>query len=198
MIKIAFIGRQRSGKTTGANALKLHFLATGGLDWESTRVITSSFGKAMKEEFELFTGEEFDKREHRKMIQLFGQLHRHYDDYIWIRQVEQDMHHAQLIGASHFIIDDVRQQNEVDFCKENGFILVYVDVPLVDLHTRCLDLEEDFTPSHSTEMVEQFYEDADLRIVNSNDTLIEQFEETLIEMVEAIIEHKQEVENNGD
>jgi len=196
MIKIAFIGRQRSGKTTGANALKLHFLHNTTMDWEDTRVMVTSFGKKMKEEFEKFTGEKFDKKEHRKMIQLFGQLHRHYRDNVWISYVSAELLNAEMKGYSHFIIDDVRQANEVEWCKKNGFILVYVDVPLVDLHTRCLDLEEDFTPSHSTEMVEQFYEDADLRITNSGE--VEDFENMLIEMVGVIIEHKQEVENNGD
>lgn len=195
MIKIAFLGRQRGGKTTGAEALKLHFLANGGFDWEKTHVYMTSFGKAMKKEFEEFTGEKFDKKEHRKMIQLFGQLHRHYDNDIWVKQVKGDLRQAEIQGYSHFIIDDVRQANEVKFCKDNGFILIYVDVPMSHLNWRCDELGEDFTPNHPTEMVEQFYMDADLVLTNLNGEE-EHFVATLIDQVEAIIE-QQGVEKDG-
>lgn len=192
MIKIAFIGRQRSGKTTGAEALKLHFLKDG---WEGTHVTVTSFGKVMKQMFESFVGEKFDKKQHRKMIQMFGQLHRHYDKDIWVRHVSKEMEVCERLQYSHFIIDDVRQANEVQFCKDNGFILVYVDVPLVELENRCMGLGEEFTPSHSTEMVEQFYMDADLRITNGNN--VELFEETLIDCITQLIPDK-EVEKDGD
>lgn len=185
MIKIAFIGRQRSGKTTGAEALHHHFLKQG---WEGTHVYRTSFGKKMKEEFEKFTGEKFNKKEHRQMIQLFGQLHRHYDDNIWVSFVSAEMLNADRQGYSHFIVDDVRQANEVEFCKKNGFILVYVDVPLVALEMRCNELGEPFTPAHSTEQVEQFYLDADLRITNSS--LESRFKEDLIHGVEQLIKDR--------
>lgn len=196
MIKIAFIGRQRSGKTTGAEALKLHFLATGGFEWEKTHVYMTSFGKAMKEKFEEFTGEKFDKKEHRKMIQLFGQLHRHYDNDIWVKQVKGDLRQAEIQGYSHFIIDDVRQANEVQFCKDNGFILIYLDVPLSHLNLRCDELGEDFTPNHSTEQVESFYIDSDLALVNLHGEE-ESFIATLIDQVGSIIEQR-EVKEDGD
>lgn len=186
MIKIAFIGRQRSGKTTGAEALHHHFLKEG---WEGIHVHRTSFGKAMKRHFEHFTGEKFDKKEHRKMIQLFGQLHRHYDENIWVRFVENEMQAIEMNGYSHFIIDDVRQANEVEFCKKNGFILIYVDVPLTDLQKRCEELGEPFTPAHSTEQVEQFYLDADLRIVNEQDCE-ESFKIWLIDCVEELIQDR--------
>lgn len=195
MDKVAFIGRQRSGKTTLAVALKYHFLKKSGFDWEKTHVAQTSFGKKMKEEFEKFTGEKFDKTEHRKLIQLFGQLHRHYQDDIWISYVQAELLNAERKGYSHFIIDDVRQANEVEWCKRNGFILVYVDVPMVELNRRCQELGEDFTPSHSTEMVEQFYMDADLRIVNTE--LIEDVEKRLCELVDSIIDSKQEETEDG-
>ena len=185
MIKIAFIGRQRSGKTTGAEALHHHFLKEG---WEGIHVHRTSFGKAMKRHFEHFTGEKFDKKEHRKMIQLFGQLHRRYDESIWVRFVENEMQTAEMQGYSHFIIDDVRQANEVEFCKKNGFILIYVDVPMVELEVRCKDLEEPFTPAHSTEQVEQFYFDTDLRITNADTK--EEFNELLIDCVEQLIKDR--------
>lgn len=185
MIKIAFIGRQRSGKTTGAEALHHHFLKDG---WEGTHVYRTSFGKRMKVEFEKFTGEKFDKKEHRKMIQMFGQLHRKYNDRIWVDFVDHEMRHAEMQGYSHFIIDDVRQANEVEFCKKNGFILIYVDVPLVALEMRCNELGEPFTPAHSTEQVEQFYLDADLRITNNS--LESKFKEDLIYGVEQLIQDR--------
>lgn len=185
MIKIAFIGRQRSGKTTGAEALHHHFLKDG---WEGTHVYRTSFGKRMKVEFEKFTGEKFDKKEHRKMIQMFGQLHRSYKDDIWVNHVANEMIVAEQRDYSHFIIDDVRQANEVEFCKKNGFILIYVDVPLVELEMRCSDLGEQFTPAHSTEQVEQFYFDADLRITNADEK--DDFIDLLIDCVEQQIGYR--------
>lgn len=185
MIKIAFIGRQRSGKTTGAEALHHHFLKDG---WEGTHVYRTSFGKRMKVEFEKFTGEKFDKKEHRKMIQMFGQLHRSYKDDIWVNHVANEMIVAEQRDYSHFIIDDVRQANEVEFCKKNGFILIYVDVPLVTLEMRCKELGEPFTPDHSTEQVEQFYLHADLRITNNS--LESKFKEDLIDCVEQLIKDR--------
>lgn len=185
MIKIAFIGRQRSGKTTGAEALHHHFLKEG---WEGVHIYRTSFGKRMKQEFEKFTGEKFDKKQHRVLIQMFGQLHRSYNDEIWVDFVESEMQHAEMQGYSHFIIDDVRQANEVEFCKKNGFILIYVDVPLVALEMRCNELGEPFTPAHSTEQVEQFYLNADLRITNNS--LESKFKEDLIDCVEQLIKDR--------
>ena len=192
MIKVAFIGRQRSGKTTGAEALKLHVLSSGGFDWEKTHVYMTSFGKAMKEQFERFTGEKFDKKEHRKMIQLFGQLHRRYQDNIWISYVQAELLNAERKDYSHFIVDDVRQANEVKWCKDNGFILIYIDVPLITLHRRCIDLGEDFTPSHPTEMVEQFYMESDLRITNDGDK--KEFEQALVDTAISVIESRGELD----
>src|SRR5699024_7573604 len=137
-IKIALTGKMRSGKSTVAEIL--------WLDYDLTR---RSFGGALKYYADkMFEGSEvypieveeygepcpFDgKRDTRikkprKLYQDFGQAMRQLDENIWIRHVEQGIEYDRLFTKyKGVVIDDLRQPNEYEWAKANGFTIIRVD-----------------------------------------------------------------------
>jgi dephospho-CoA kinase len=164
VIKIALSGRLRSGKDTCANHLYIKY----GFD----RV---AFGDALKrtvnEVFPWVTG----PNKPRALLQQYGQLMRQVDGDVWIKHAERAVKGAidfnvntgaEKVGV---VITDVRQQNEVDWCRANGFTLIRVTAPDEDRIARAKIAGDDFNEAdleHETEShIDSF--DCDYEIVNA-------------------------------
>ena len=137
-IKIALTGKMRSGKSTVAEIL--------WLDYDLTR---RSFGGALKYYADkMFEGSEaypieveeygepcpFDGKRKtrvkkpRKLYQDFGQAMRQLDEDIWIRHVEQAIESDRIFpDYKGVVIDDLRQPNEYEWAKANGFTIIRVN-----------------------------------------------------------------------
>src|SRR5699024_5910783 len=137
-IKIALTGKMRSGKSTVAEIL--------WLDYDLNR---RSFGGALKYYADkMFEGSEaypieveeygepcpFDgKRDTRvkkprKLYQDFGQAMRQLDEDIWIRHVEQAIESDKLFpDYKGVVIDELRQPNEYEWARANGFTIIRVE-----------------------------------------------------------------------
>lgn len=110
-LKVAFIGKMRSGKSTLASLFAKY------LDLHKM-----SFGHRLKEyAHEVFQPEGDVKA--RELYQGFGQKMREIDPDVWVKQVERDIREG---GYSKVVIDDLRQPNEYKWAKENGFVLIKV------------------------------------------------------------------------
>ncbi|WP_214771194.1 AAA family ATPase [Exiguobacterium sp. s133] len=110
-LRIVFIGKMRSGKSTLAD------LFAGYQDLHKM-----SFGHRLKEyAHEIFQPEGDVKA--RELYQGFGQKMREIDPDVWVKQVEKDIKEN---GYKRIVIDDLRQPNEYKWARENGFILVKV------------------------------------------------------------------------
>ena len=137
-IKIALTGKMRSGKSTVAEIL--------WLDYDLTR---RSFGGALKyyadKMFEGSTAYPIEIEEYgepcpfdgkrdtrikkpRKLYQDFGQAMRQLDEDIWIRHVEKAIESDKLFpDYKGVVIDDLRQPNEYEWAKANGFTIIRVN-----------------------------------------------------------------------
>src|SRR5699024_10910904 len=137
-IKIALTGKMRSGKSTVAEIL--------WLDYDLTR---RSFGGALKyyadKMFEGSTAYPIEVEEYgepcpfdgkrdtrtkkpRKLYQDFGQAMRQLDEDIWIRHVEQAIESDKLFpDYKGVVIDDLRQPNEYEWARNNGFTIICVN-----------------------------------------------------------------------
>jgi dephospho-CoA kinase len=181
IVKIALTGKMRSGKDTVAN----HLYIRHGFD-------KVAFGDALKRiAHDTFPWvSEFSKP---RALYQFMNVMREYDKDVWIKHVEQavkgaiDFHvntGAEKIGV---VVTDVRQQNEVDWCRENGFTLIRVTAPDEERIARAIAAGDDFTVHdlcHETELAIDGFS-VDYEIVNdgSVDALKRKVDEILAEML---------------
>jgi dephospho-CoA kinase len=149
VVKIAITGKMRSGKDTVANHLYIRH--------SFNRV---AFGDALKKNAHATFPwvSEFSKP--RALYQAYGQLMRQIDPDVWIKHAEQAVKGAidfrvhtgaEKVGV---VITDVRQQNEVDWCRANGFTLIRVTAPDEDRIARAKIAGDDFIEAdleHETE-----------------------------------------------
>jgi dephospho-CoA kinase len=124
VVKIALTGKMRSGKDLCGNHLYIKY----GFD----RV---AFGDALKKNAHATFPwvSEFSKP--RSLYQQFGQLMRKIESDVWIKHVEQAVDGAidfrvntgaERVGV---VITDLRQPNEYDWARANGFTIVRVTAP---------------------------------------------------------------------
>lgn len=111
-MKIAVVGKIRSGKDSFAN----YFVQKG--------FVEHKFGAGIAEVIQKYFPEEWAKGKPRHLYQEIGQHFRGLDEDVWIKYL------ASKLNEQHpVIITDVRQENEVKWLKENGFILIKVEAP---------------------------------------------------------------------
>jgi dephospho-CoA kinase len=111
-MRVAFCGLARSGKDTAVQHLvsRYHFMRL-------------AFGDKLKEYAEgVFLVEEGKKP--RELYQWFGQKMRERDPDIWVKHVEKKM---DMYPNFNFCISDLRQPNEYDWCREQGFVIVRIN-----------------------------------------------------------------------
>jgi dephospho-CoA kinase len=184
VVKIALSGRLRSGKDTVAH----HLYIRHGFD----RI---AFGTALKRiAHDTFPWvSEFSKP--RALYQSVGQLMRQIEPDVWIKHAERAVKGAidfrvntgaERVGV---VITDVRQQNEVAWCRENGFTIIRVTAPDDDRIARAIAAGDDFTVhdlTHETELaIDSFEVDYELYNDGTADELKAQIDEVLTEIKEA-------------
>jgi dephospho-CoA kinase len=167
VVKIALTGKMRSGKDTVANHLYIKY----GFS-------TVAFGDALKKNAHATFPwvSEFSKP--RALYQKFGQLMRQeFDEDVWIKHAERAVKGAidfnvntgsEEIGV---VITDLRQTNEYEWARANGYTVIRVTAPDEDRLWRAKLAGDDFTEAdleHETESHIDSFE-SDLDIVNDKD-----------------------------
>jgi dephospho-CoA kinase len=179
VVKIALTGKMRAGKDELSNHLYIKY----GFD----RV---AFGDALKKNAHATFPwvSEFSKP--RALYQQFGQLMRQIDPDVWIKHAEQAVKGAidfrVNTGAEQIgiVLTDVRQENEVAWCRKNGFTLIRVVAPDDVRIGRAIAANDDFSAhdlSHETELAIDSFE-VDFTVINEGtiDELKCQIDEILL------------------
>ena len=162
-VKIALTGKMRSGKSTVA----LYLVEKYGFK-------RFSFAEKLKKHANEIFGEQANPR---KLYQWFGQTMRQYDPDIWVRKCFESIEMSRLVHETYYIegvngpfrvvIDDLRQQNEYERCRSEGFIIVRVTAPEEIRIDRLIDSGEEYDDAtfyHETEMyVDNFVADYEIR-----------------------------------
>ena len=113
-MRIAFSGKICSGKTTAANIVE------SMLGCEAT--IKLSVASRVKElATDLFGMEQKD----RKLLQVLGQKMKEIDPEVWVRALVKQVNNC---GDKHIVIDDLRFPNELRALRENGFIIIRLEI----------------------------------------------------------------------
>lgn len=111
-MKIAFSGKICSGKSTSAVYIKF-------LD---DRFEIYSFAGRLKELASELFGYTPDQKD-RKILQDFGSLVRGLNQNAWINSLN-----ARTQGKEYIIIDDIRMKNEYIALKEQGYIIIRLEI----------------------------------------------------------------------
>ena len=135
--KIALTGKAGVGKDT----LAAYAVAVYGFR-------KFAFADRLKElDYELFGPTE---GKNRKRLQMFGQFCRQIDPDVWVNQLDK-----RVKGyTGNAIITDVRQWNELQYCQDNGFVIVKVICDDVIRFQRMKERGDIFNPEdlkHETE-----------------------------------------------
>lgn len=110
MVKIAFSGKMTSGKTTAATMVKNRI---------PDAKIISFAGKLKELAVDLFDM----KNKDRVLLQELGSKMREINKDVWLNYaIKESLKHR------HIIIDDLRLENEYKALKNEGFIIVRLDV----------------------------------------------------------------------
>jgi dephospho-CoA kinase len=150
VVKIALTGKLRSGKDTVAH----HLYIRQGFD-------KVAFGDALKKNAHATFPwvSEFSKP--RALYQQFGQLMRQIEPDVWVKHAERAVKGAidfnVHIGAEKVgvVITDLRQPNEYEWCRKNGFTVIRVMAPDEDRIARAIAAGDDFNVhdlTHETEL----------------------------------------------
>jgi dephospho-CoA kinase len=178
IVKIALTGKLRAGKDEVAQ----HLYIRHGFN----RV---AFGDALKRHaHEVFPWIPQNSKP-RALFQAFGQLMREIDPDVWVKHAERAVQGALAFrvntGAERvgIVLTDVRQANEVAWCRENGFTLIRVTAPDEVRIARAIAANDDFTVHdlcHETELsIDKFNVDFEVHNEGTVDELKAQIDSIL-------------------
>jgi dephospho-CoA kinase len=181
IVKIALCGRLRSGKDTVANHLYIRH--------SFNRV---AFGDALKKNAHATFPwvSEFSKP--RALYQQFGQLMRQIEPDVWIKHAERAVKGAidfnvntgaEKVGV---VITDLRQPNEYEWARNNGYTIIRVTAPDEDRIARAIAAGDDFNEAdleHETEShIDGFAVDFEIH----NDGSVDELKAQIDAILEAI------------
>lgn len=150
-LKIAFIGPMRSGKSEAARYLAETY------DFEKV-----SFGDHLRYCVETVWGVNETGVKPRAQLQQLGQLARQFDPDVWVKPLAAKVFQLTAGNANRerqvsVVIDDLRQPNEYEWCKANGFTVVRVVSGPDAQQQRIEALGETYDPAHLAHETEQHH-----------------------------------------
>lgn len=145
-VKIGIIGAMRSGKDTFAEPLI-----------KQRDLFELKFSGGISAIIEDFFPETLNQGKPRKYYQHIGQSLRELNPDVWVNYLDAECRWAQEFVTENFIITDVRQPNEVQWCRDNGFTLVKIVTDDSIRRERIEACGDQFEP-------EQFYHETELYV----------------------------------
>lgn len=156
MKNIALTGYMGSGKNTVADYLSANYGYT-----------QIAFADALKRYAQELFPDQFYNGKPRELLQRFGQMMRELDPYVWINQLSERIN--QRSDVDRWVITDLRQPNECEYCRAKGFVIIRVNCPLQIRLERLRERGDNFdfdTLRHETESYVNTF-DVDYEIDNS-------------------------------
>ncbi|MFS0841225.1 adenylate kinase [Paenibacillus sp. 1P03SA] len=175
-IKLALCGGMRSGKDTVAEQLVF--------EQGFTRF---AFGDELKRYAHDLFGDTGAKQ--RELYQWFGQTMRERDPNIWVRKCFEGIAIKEHCARQPFrpVITDLRQPNEYDALRREGFAIVRVHAPVEVRQKRAEAAGDIFRPEDMLHDTESHYNGFDVDYVIVNDGDLSQLEDEVRKMLAYIV-----------
>ena len=158
IIKIGLIGGMRAGKDTVANRLY----------YEHGFEHPIAFGDKMKRTFYDLFPHLKDGPKPRKELRNFAENAREIYADVWIKHLESMYeYYADQRSTSGIVLTDIRQPNEYEWARANGFIIVKVEAP-AEIRKERAKQSDDFSEEDLTHPTEIYTDEFafDYSIVN--------------------------------
>ncbi|MDF2612513.1 MAG: hypothetical protein K0S71_299 [Clostridia bacterium] len=143
-MKIALVGKMRSGKDTVGNYLI-----------ENYGFRRFAFAEGIRNILNEYFPEKVAEGKPRAMYQGIGQYFRSFEPNVWINYTDRSISdYLKENQYGNVIITDTRQLNEYTYLKDNGYIVVKVAVTREDQIKRIVENGDIFNPAdleHETE-----------------------------------------------
>lgn len=170
MTRIALTGKMRSGKDTVAE----HLANTYGFD-------RLAFGDALKRHAHAVFPWIGEESKPRALYQQFGQFMRQIEPDVWVRHIERRLPYVRDV-----VITDLRQPNEYEWARKNGFVIIRVSTTDELRVKRMIEVGDEFNVhdlTHETELhIDSFAVDYEL----VNDGKIDELLAKVDELMEAV------------
>lgn len=149
-MRIAVYGKMRAGKTAVCDFIKDKFKNVEVLD----------FGDSLKECMAIAFPETIGKPKNRAKLIEFGQHMRKLDEDVWVNTVKYKLKNTT---SEIVLVTGVRQENEYNMLKEQGFVFIQVDASENTRIERCKANNDIFTTdnlrSHTEVVMDDFEPD---------------------------------------
>lgn len=139
-LKFAVVGKIRSGKTVVAEYICKSLYSCEKME----------FSDALRNCVDIMYPEIKGTKDREKLIAV-GQHMRKLDKEIWVNIIE---HKIKESKADHIVVSSVRQQNEVDMLRKNGFKIIKVEAPEEVRVNRCIAAGDVFDKTSFTDPTE--------------------------------------------
>lgn len=201
-IKIAITGKMRAGKDTVYSILKEELeLALNKVNNFTAGVFITNqhtFGGQLKYFAELLFPEHFVAGgKPRQLFQEFGQSMRQIDEDVWVKKADQAIQNK--LKSTHAdvhisYITDLRQPNEYEYCKGNGFFILRVNATDEVRLARMKADGDNFTKEHLHHETETYVDgyEVDYDIYNNFTTQngLEELRKEVKQLVKIILERE--------
>lgn len=201
-IKIAITGKMRAGKDTVYSILKEELeLALNKVNNFTAGVFITNqhtFGGHLKYFAELLFPEHFVAGgKPRQLFQEFGQSMRQIDEDVWVKKADQAIQNK--LKSTHAdvhisYITDLRQPNEYEYCKGNGFFILRVNATDDVRLARMKADGDNFTKEHLHHETETYVDgyEVDYDIYNNFTTQngLEELRKEVKQLVKIILERE--------
>lgn len=179
-LKVAFIGKMRSGKSTATDIAMIHMMA------KDKTSKTLSFGNKLKEvAHDLFQHVRSVEGKDRKLYQDFGQLAREIDENVFVSHVEADIDRLENKVDAIFI-DDTRQPNEYKMIRDKGFVVVKIETSEEERIKRMKAKGDNFSKEDLTHDTESHIDGFgyDYKVINNGN--FEEFADEIVKLMKSL------------
>jgi dephospho-CoA kinase len=162
-IKIAVTGEIRSGKDTVCD-----YVAKQVYDCDKLY-----FAEGIEKVIRMLFPDAFKKGKPRKHFQDIGQFMRTIDPDVWVNYTAEKYELLNKHYSSNFLCTDLRQPNEYEWLKANGFIVIKVDADYEIRKERAEKAGDNFTEDTFNHPVEQAIRSLPYDYLITNNTNLE-------------------------
>ena len=143
-MKLALCGKMRTGKGTIAEML-----------WQEYGFVELTFAEPIKAMAQKYFPRLCAEGKPRELLQFIGHGFRQFDNDVWVNAMAKEVKFLtygfrsnQVIfdeqNEPNLVISDLRYQNEAEWCRENGFIIIKILATRETQIERALKTEPNF------------------------------------------------------